>query len=177
VYVEFTSGSRGGAPYGDGIDGTSPLGGNTSNVPIEMIELNHPIRVERYGFVPDTGGAGRQRGGVSIERQMRFLGQKGMLQIRSDRRRFPPYGLMGGTSGAPSRNVLNPGTDAERDLPTKFTRPIEHGDVIRHQTAGGGGYGPVGERTADAIAADLLDEKVTEAAVRESYGSLKVDGL
>ncbi len=160
VFVEFTSGSRGGAPWGDGMDGTSPLGGNTSNVPAEMIELHHPIRVERYGFVSGSGGEGRHRGGLSIERQMRFLGEQGMRQMRADRRRFAPYGLDGGGSGAPSSNVLNPGTPEEEELPTKFTRRIVHGDVIRLRTAGGGGYGPAAERSDTARAADRADEKV-----------------
>jgi N-methylhydantoinase B len=170
VYVEFVSGSWGAGPHGDGLDGTSPLGGNCSNVPVEMLELHHPIRVERYGFVPSTGGPGRYRGGLSIERELRFLGERGMLQVRSDRRRFPPYGLAGGLPGAPSENVLNPGTPDEEALPSKFSRPIQRGDVFRHVTAGGGGYGDRSERDPERVRADLDDEKIDAAHARDAYG-------
>jgi N-methylhydantoinase B len=171
VYVEFISGSWGGSPGADGVDGISPLGGNVSNVPVEVIELRHPIRVERYGFVAGSGGAGRHRGGLAIEREMRFLGRRGMLQIRSDRRAFPPYGLAGGQPGAPSSNVLNPGSERAEVLPTKFTRPIEHGDVIRHVTAGGGGFGPPGDRAPDALRGDVASGKASDEQARTAHGA------
>ncbi len=171
VFVEFIAGSWGGTARGDGLDSTSPLGGNVSNVPVETIELHHPIRVERYGFVADTGGAGRHRGGLAIERQMRFLGEHGMLQIRSDRRAFPPYGLDGGVPGSPSSNVLNPDGPAPETLPTKFSRPVERGDVIRHVTAGGGGFGPAAERDPQRVRDDLRDGKVSADHARTAYGA------
>jgi N-methylhydantoinase B len=165
VFVEFIAGSWGAGPHGDGLDGTSPLGGNVSNVPVELLELHQPLLVEEYGYVPGTGGAGRFRGGLSIVRRIRFLGERGVLQMRSDRRAFPPYGLAGGSSGAPSANVLNPGGHAEV-LPSKFTREIVHGDVIHHVTAGGGGWGDPRERDPEAVREDLLDGKITEGGSR-----------
>lgn len=176
VFVEFVSGSWGGGPHGDGLDATSPLGGNCSNVPVEMLELRHPIRVESYGFVPSTGGPGASRGGLSIVRELRFLGEHGTLQVRSDRRLHPPYGLSGGKPGAPSHNVLNPGRADEELLPTKFSRPIAKGDLFRHVTAGGGGFGDPREREPERVLADLLDEKIDAAHAREAYG-VDADGL
>lgn len=170
VFVEFIAGSWGGTARGDGLDSTSPLGGNVSNVPVETIELHHPIRVERYGFVADTGGAGRHRGGLAVERQMRFLGERGMLQIRSDRRAFPPYGLAGGRPGSPSSNVLNPSGETPEELPTKFSRPVVRGDVIRHVTAGGGGFGDVAERDPERIRDDVRHGKLTPAEASDAYG-------
>jgi N-methylhydantoinase B len=170
VFVEFVSGSWGGGPHGDGIDATSPLGGNCSNVPVEMLELHHPIRVETYGFVPNTGGPGANRGGLSIVRELRFLGERGVLQVRSDRRRFPPYGLEGGLPGSPSQNILNPGAPDEETLPTKFTRVLGPNDVFRHVTAGGGGFGDPARREREAVLADLLDGKVDAAHARDAYG-------
>jgi N-methylhydantoinase B len=169
VFVEFVAGSWGAGPWGDGIDGTSPFGGNVSNVPAEILELQQPLLVEEYGFVPNSGGPGRFRGGLSVVRQLRFLGQAGVLQVRADRRRFPPYGLAGGGSGAPSLNLLNPG-EHERVLPSKFTREIVHGDVLRHVTAGGGGFGDPHERDPAAVLADVLDGKVDAEHALERYG-------
>jgi N-methylhydantoinase B len=176
VFVEFIAGSWGAGPWGDGVDGTSPFGGNVSNVPAEILELQQPLRVEEYGYLPNSGGPGRLRGGLSIVRQLRFLGQSGVLQVRSDRRRFPPYGLAGGASGAPSLNVLNPG-DGEQLLPSKFTREIVRGDVLRHVTAGGGGFGDALERDPAAVLEDVLDGKIDAEHALEHYGvSVTVPG-
>jgi N-methylhydantoinase B len=169
VFVEFIAGSWGAGPWGDGVDGTSPFGGNVSNVPVEILELQQPLLVEEYGFLPNSGGPGRFRGGLSLVRQLRFLGDSGVLQVRSDRRRFPPYGLAGGGSGAPSLNVLNPG-EREEVLPSKFTRAIVHGDVLRHVTAGGGGFGDALERDPAAVLEDVLDGKVDAEHALEHYG-------
>lgn len=169
VYVEFIAGGWGGWSGGDGLDGASPLGGNVSNVPVEMIELHHPVRVEEYALVPNTGGPGRHRGGLSVMRAMRFLGSHGTVQIRSDRRRFPPYGLDGGEPGAPSLNTLET-ADGEHELPTKFIRPIAHGDVIRHITAGGGGFGPPDQRDPRQIERDILDGKIDREHAARHYG-------
>lgn len=169
VSVEFIAGSWGAGPWGDGVDGTSPFGGNVSNVPVEILELQQPLMVEEYGFVPNTGGPGRFRGGLSIVRQLRFLGESGVLQVRSDRRRFPPYGLAGGEAGAPSLNILNPG-EGEELLPAKFTREIAHGDVLRHVTAGGGGFGDPLERDPEAVLEDVLDGKIDARHALERFG-------
>lgn len=169
VFVDFACGGWGARPNSDGIEGVSPLAANLANVPVEVIELQHPVRVEQYGFVPDTGGPGTFRGCLSVLRELRYLGATGVVQMRSDRRRFPPYGLAGGHPGSPSRNFLNPDS-ANEVLPTKFTRPIQKGDVIRHITAGGGGFGDPSHRARGRIIDDLLDEKVSLNHVREAYG-------
>ena len=170
VFVEFTAGSWGGNPCSDGHDGTSPFGGNVSNVPAEMLELRQPMRVEGYGLVADTGGPGRHRGGMSVYRDLRFLGEEGMLQVRSDRRLFPPYGLAGGRPGSPSLNLLNADTDQAEVLPSKVTRPIRRGDVLRHITAGGGGHGEPGQREPESVLRDFLDEKISRDHALEHYG-------
>lgn len=180
VFVDFISGGWGARPDKDGVDGTSPILANLSNVPVEEIELRQPVMVEEYGFVPDTGGPGATRGCLSVVRQFRFLEAEGLLQIRSDRRRFPPYGLSGGHYGAESWNILNPGPKQEI-LPTNITRPIVGGDVIRHVTAGGGGFGDPQLRRLSAVQRDLEDGKVSPAKamglyrVVWDYTSAKVD--
>ncbi len=170
VFVDFVPGGWGARPEADGVDGTSPIAANLSNVPIEEIELTQPVRMEQYGFVPDTGGPGRWRGCLSIIREYRFLEAEGVLQIRSDRRDHPPYGLAGGHSGSPSRNVLNPGTPDERVLPPSVTTSIQKGDVLRHITAGGGGHGVPRLRDGAFVREDVLDGKVTPEHARDVYG-------
>ena len=180
VFVDFVPGGWGGRATADGVDGTSPLAANVTNIPVEEIELDQPIRVERYGFVPDSGGAGRYRGCLSIVRELRFLEKAGTLQIRSDRRQHLPYGLQGGANGTPSSNVFNPGPE-EQALPTHVTRRVKQGDVIRHITAGGGGFGDPLERDPALVLDDVLNGKQT-AAFALQYGVViapdgAVDGL
>jgi N-methylhydantoinase B len=154
----------------DGIDGISSLAANMANTPVEVMEAEFPIRIEEYGFVPDTGGAGRFRGCLSVVRQYRFLGGEGVLQVRSDRRAFVPYGLGGGHDGTPSDVLLNPGTPTEERLPTKFTRRIHHDDVVRVVVAGGGGYGAPSERDPEAVTQDIADGKLSVACATSVYG-------
>ncbi len=130
-----------GAGFGrEGIDGVANPAANISNAPIELIENQVPVRIERYEFVTDSGGPGTWRGGMSIERQLRFLANSVSIQLRSDRRDHPPYGLYEGRAGAASANHVDDGESWE-PLPTKFIRTLKCGDRIRHRTAGGAGYG------------------------------------
>jgi N-methylhydantoinase B len=103
-------------------------------------------------------------------RQYRFLGREATLQLRADRAGHRPYGLFGGGEAAPSINVLNPGGSAEEVLPSKVTRRIQTGDVIRHEQPGGGGYGDSRTRDPKLIQRDLEDGKVTPAFAREWHG-------
>ena len=91
------------------------------------------------------------------------------MQLRSDRRDHPPYGLVGGKPGAPSSNYVSDGARPEL-WPTKFTRPIRHGQVLRHRTAGGGGYGDPRERDPEKVFADVYNGKVTIEAAARDYG-------
>ena len=154
----------------DGLDGASPVGANLSNVPIEQIELEYPIVVEEYAFLPDSGGPGKHRGCLGIVRQVRFLGDSGVLSVRSDRRNHPPYGLAGGLAGQPSANILNPGRGNQEVLPTKFTRDIRKGDVMRHVTAGGGGFGPASLRSRQRLEGDTREGKITKEHALTAYG-------
>ena len=79
---------------------------NFSNNPVEIIESEQPLLIERYGYVPDTGGAGEFRGGLAVVRDYRFElapGADAQFLMRTDRRRFVPYGLAGGRPGRPRR--------------------------------------------------------------------------
>lgn len=162
-------GAWGGGCRREGIDGIANGAANISNAPIEMVENQAPIRVERYELVPDSGGAGQWRGGMSVMRQLRFLGERATLQLRSDRRRHSPYGLMGGRDGAVSNNLLDDGKSWTQ-LPTKFTRPLAKGQAVRHTTAAAGGYGDPLRRDPELVLADVIDGKVTPEGARRDYG-------
>ena len=126
--------------------------------------------VERYGLVPDSGGAGLHRGGLAIERVWRCLTPRTSLIVRSDRAKHPPYGLAGGGPGALSRNVLRHPDGSEETLPPMFSIEIDEGDVYEHRTAGGGGWGDPLERDPAAVAKDVLNEKVSPEAALRLYG-------
>lgn len=105
--VDLVQGTWGARCAKDGIDGLADVQVNHTNTLVEVIEANFPIRVECHELLPDSGGPGTWRGGLAIRRSWRYLGHgEGLLRSRSDRQRFPPYGLFGGQPGAPSRLVL-----------------------------------------------------------------------
>jgi N-methylhydantoinase B len=171
VLTEVMVGTWGARAAKDGIEGISNPAANLSNQPIELIEAELPLEILRYGLVPDSGGAGRQRGGLAFTREFRVLAEEAVFTTRADRRAHPPYGLFGGEPGAPSHNELIVGGE-RRVLPTMpmAALPLRRGDVIRHVSAGGGGYGDPFERAPESVLDDVLDEKVSIAAARRFYG-------
>jgi N-methylhydantoinase B len=118
IYVDFTCGAWGARPWADGLDGNSNMFANMASHSVEVTEAEQPLRIEAYEFVPDKAGAGKYRGGVPFRRDYRFLEEEAVLQVRSDRRRFRPYGLYGGGAGKPSWNWLDP-DGARRELPDR----------------------------------------------------------
>ena len=108
---------------------------NTLNTPIEALELEYPMRVERYELRDGSGGDGEQRGGDGVERAVRVL-EPATLNLLTDRRRHAPQGAAGGEPGACGENLLN-----DEELPPKAARELAEGDVVTVRTPGGGGYG------------------------------------
>jgi N-methylhydantoinase B len=160
VLLEFVFASWGARPFADGIDGAASVVVNFSNNPVEMIEAELPIAIDKYEFVPDSGGDGQYRGGLALERHYRLLADSATLQLRSDRRTRGPYGLNGGKEGGRSRNVLVRG-GRRVELPGKTTTTMRRGDRFEHRTAGAGGWGPPRKRRRAARAQDLREGKVT----------------
>ena len=171
VYLEFNNdGPRGGGPSIDGADGLASPVLNMANTPIESIESDQPLLVERYGLVPDTGGAGQYRGGLGIVREFRLLAEEATFQLRSDRTNFRPWGVDGGKDGTPTQNWLNPGTPEEQELPGKHLMTLKKGDLYRVIQAGAGGYGNPLTRDPHAVAEDVQQEKLTREYARWQYG-------
>ena len=170
VYLEFMNdGPRGGGPDADGGDGLSSPVLNMANTPIESIEADQPLLIERFGLYADTGGAGQYRGGLGLIRDYRILAEEATFQLRSDRTVFPPWGVDGGKPGTPTRNYLNPDTALE-ELPGKKLMTLKKGDLYRVIQAGGGGYGDPLKRDAFAVLDDVQQEKLSLANARAEYG-------
>jgi N-methylhydantoinase B len=174
VLWDVLCGAWGARPDRDGVDGISPLGANLANTPVEEIERSGHVRIDGYGYLPDTGGAGRFRGGLATFRDMTVLAPSATVQIRSDRRAHLPYGLAGGAEGSPSANLLNPGP-GETLLPAKPHLTMAAGTRHRHVTAGGGGHGDPLARDPHAVAEDVLDGKVTPEGAARDYRVVLTD--
>ena len=170
IFYELIVGTWGGTPEADGNDGLTNPASLAANIPVEVAESEYPIVVERYGLVPDSGGAGLHRGGLAIERVWRCLTPNTSLIVRSDRARHAPYGLAGGGPGGLSVNLLRHPDGSEEILPPMFSIEIGAGDVYEHRTAGGGGWGDPLQRDPAAVADDVLNEKVSRDAARKLYG-------
>jgi N-methylhydantoinase B len=169
VYVDFTCGAWGARPWADGLDGNSHMFANMASHSVEVTEAEQPISLLAYEFVPDKAGAGKYRGGVPFRRDYRFNETEGVLQVRSDRRDHRPFGLYGGSPGAPSENYLNPAQE-NRILPGKFTMAVKKGDVFRHVLAGAGGWGDPLERDPAAVLWDVRNELLSPQKAAADYG-------
>jgi N-methylhydantoinase B len=124
--------------------------------------MEFPLRVERYELIPDSGGAGRQRGGLGVCRDYRIIGDGIVLATRSSRQKFPAQGLAGGHSGGLGAFILDPDQpSATKKLPgTGSEISLQKGALLRIVTAGGGGYGDPQDRDPASATADHRGGKV-----------------
>lgn len=171
LHLEFHNNTGlGGGPDQDGQDAGPYCIGNLANVPVELIESENPIRVERYEFIPDSGGDGQYRGALGLRRDYRFLTDNVRVQVRSDRYISKPWGIFGGEPGMGGCLTANPGTEREEKLPSKFIRTFGADDVLSVAMAAAGGYGPKEKRALDAIRQDIRRGKMTPAYAERVYG-------
>jgi N-methylhydantoinase B len=139
TYYETIAGGLGGRLNQPGLSGVHSHMTNTRNTPVEVLEHDYPVLVERYALRQNSGGAGRFPGGQGLIRDFRFLHEVS-VSLLSDRRRHGPYGLNGGKPGAPGANLLL--TDAgEQALPSKINLTLPTGSRLSIRTPGGGGWG------------------------------------
>jgi N-methylhydantoinase B/oxoprolinase/acetone carboxylase alpha subunit len=145
VYYETVAGGQGGRPHAPGMSGVHTGMTNTKNTPIEALERTFPLRVLRYRLRRGSGGAGRERGGDGIERDLQVL-EDCTVSLITERRVSQPWGLFGGEPGAPGENWLLPqgAEDRGERIPDKCTIRLRAGDVVRMYTPGGGGWGSPG---------------------------------
>ena len=157
-----------GRPFGDGADGHSLWPGFT-NVPNEFLERYFPMVIERYETVPDSGGAGKFRGGNGIQMTYRFT-EPGTIAIHDDRWFVPPWGVNGGAPGMRSWKLLERANGETTYLPSKCDGiAVEKDDVLQFVTWGGGGWGDPLERDADLVALEITRGLVTVEGAR-AYG-------
>jgi N-methylhydantoinase B len=171
VLNEMLVGSWGARAERDGIEGISNPAANISNQPVEMIEAEMPVEIIRYGFLPDSGGPGRNRGGLAFVREFRFL-QDTTFTLRGDRRDHPPFGIEGGLPGSPSAHILIAANGSERSLPAMpmHSFAARKGEIFRLAGAGGGGFGEAFAREPERVLADVIEEKVTVEGAARDYG-------
>ena len=169
ICVDFTAGTWGGRPWADGLQGNSNMFANMASQSAEVMEAEQPVQILAYELVQDRAGPGKFRGGAPYRRDIRLEEAEAVLQIRSDRKKIRPYGLYGGKPGRPSANILNPQRNA-RPLESKVTTTMFRGDVIRHEWAGGGGWGDPLERDPERVLRDVRNEYVSADSARDDYG-------
>ena len=170
VIFDIVGGGWGGTIEGDGLSATFGLMANAYDLPIEALELEYPLRVERYELVTDSGGAGKSRGGLGLRRDIRYLHGEGSFTNRSDAQKVPAEGVLAGHPGQPSRHSLLHADGEMQKLPSKATNlEITAGDTIQMITAGGGGYGDPLEREPDRVVDDVIDAKISAEAALDVY--------
>lgn len=160
MQYEIVGSAYGGGAGHDGASGTATHLSNLHIAPIEILESEYPCRINRFELVPDSGGAGRWRGGLSLQREYELLEDATVIR-RFDKAKFPPRGLAGGRAGSPARFRIGLGTPEEKEIPASARFEMKAGARFLLQTAGGGGYGAPPERDAGALARDIAEGYVT----------------
>jgi N-methylhydantoinase B len=156
----------------DGMSATVCMNdGDTHNSPVEQVEIKYPILVEDLALREDSGGAGRYRGGLGIERTV--MARVGLtFDSRIDRMHCAPWGLAGGGAGAGNEVALRIDGEEITDLPNAkvYSRRLKRGDAFVLRSGGGGGFGLAIEREPERVAFDVAEGYVSRATAREIYG-------
>ncbi len=171
-------GGGGGMPHRDGTNGSGADAAYLRNTPVEVNEAEVPIRILCYGLKPDSGGAGRRRGGLASVLQFKVFAPDTRITARNrDRSRFRPWGILGGKAGSPSNFILNPGTARERILGNTDIVAAEPGDVIHIHSPGGAGRGSPLDRPTEEVLLDVERGYVSVEAAERDYGVVVRDGM
>lgn len=166
---EVLGGGSGGRYYADGED-TIHVVPDSRNLPTEFTESRFPFRVERLGLAVDSGGAGRYRGGLGYEKQIRMLKDANFMSI-ADRSILACWGLKGGKAGASFSVTIDAGGPNEREIDALAdAAPVLKGEIIRIRTTGGGGWGDPLERPFAEVERDLRWGKISFSGARADYG-------
>src|SRR5215471_3963690 len=171
IQGDLNAGGTGGRPGYDGESAMIIFGGSTArNNPVEVVESRiGSMRIVRYGLRQDSGGAGRRRGGLGIERVYRFQAPT-FITFSLERKATPPWGLWGGRDGAVNGVEISSPDGSVRHVRKATQHPIAAGEIVRIMTGGGGGYGPPAGRDPEAVRRDLAEGYVSAEAARRDYG-------
>jgi N-methylhydantoinase B len=144
--------------------------GDVRNAPIESLEMKFPIRVEERAILPDSGGAGLNRGGFGLKTTVRNLVDGTWNMSMPGREICPPWGLWGGNQGTVGHYELELADSTTRERVNGARRPAAAGSVVYIETGGGGGWGSAAERPAEAVRDDVRNGYVSVEAARRDYG-------
>ena len=173
VYMETIAGGAGAHRDMDGQSGVQIHMTNTSNLPVEALEMEFPlILVQKYGLRPDSGGPGEFRGGLGIERVYEAVEDDVIYTGLGDRQRFEPWGLCGGQNGAGGRYFLTrAGSNQQERLTSKCTGLVlQKGDVVQVLTPGAGGWGDARLRDPEKVLRDVMEGDVSPQSAEQDYG-------
>ncbi len=176
LYFETLGGGMGARSSKDGKDGVQVHITNTSNLPVEAIEQEYPLRVEEYSLIEDSGGAGKYRGGMGLRRVLTPVDHACVFNGAGERFRHKPWGLFGGEEGGSGKFLIN-STEGETRLDDKPNEVHVNADAqIIIETPGAGGYGPAKERSAEAVDLDQRSEKYSTSFIEQHYGQTQGGG-
>jgi N-methylhydantoinase B len=168
---EILNGGSGARPDGDGVSAMDELVINVMNTPVEAVESEFPIRIERYELVTDSAGPGLFRGGLGVRRDWRILAPESIVNLRSDRFKFSSPGLFEAKPARASKAVLNPGRADEQPLTSKVAGlRLKRDDVFSWELAGGGGWGDPHKRESERVRQDVMRGYVSRKAAEDDYG-------
>lgn len=175
--VQPMEGSGGGQIDRDGIDGREPVSGHTRSTPVESLEADIPIVVRRFHLDPDSGGAGRYRGGMSCRLDFQVFHPDSVVLARGmERFRLQPWGVRGGSCGRAGRTIVNPGTPSARSVGKFAMLALEPGDVVSLRWPAGAGYGDPLDRSVDAVGRDVRSGLVSIEHAEQAYGVVVTNG-
>lgn len=140
TYYETIGGGMGASPERDGLSGVHTHMTNSLNTPMEALENYLPMRIKTYKLRKGSGGKGMRKGGEGTIREYEFFVPT-HVSILSERRKFAPYGVLGGENGQKGRNSLILKKGKKKVLGPKANLKVQPGDILRIETPGGGGYG------------------------------------
>jgi len=170
VASELAAGGMGARPDKDGIDTIETDVSNCMNIPVESVEMNFPLRIPRARLWRDSGGAGRFRGGLGLEKVFEATTTDVMVSHRGERFASSPWGLEGGGPGARAHAYIVRADGTREELPSKKMIVLHPGDQLWEYIAGGAGYGDPLERDSAAVLRDVLDAKISAARAVTEYG-------
>ena len=179
VYLETIAGGSGAQRGNDGLSGVQVHMTNTSNLPIEALEMEFPLLiVHKYGLIENSGGAGEYRGGLGIERIFEAMYDNINYTGLGDRQVYKPWGLYGGMEGAGGEYFITRTDGTVEKLMSKCTDvPLHKGDIVTVHTPGAGGYGDPKNRKPEAVLSDVIEHKVSIDKAEELYGvKIEKDG-
>lgn len=168
ILSELVCGGTGASSVADGVDCLQTDGSNSMNQPVEALCLDAPIRIRRFGLRSDSGGAGRQRGGLGVVREYEFLADDIRLTFRGERHFTAARGSAGGGDGAMSKANIHRADGRVEEI-TKAVTTVSRGDRLLLETAGGAGYGDPKTRSREALAADVANRKTRLETARKVY--------